>query len=442
MGMADIYVLDRNLKSVGIVDTCKSLIWANRYNSVGDCELYIPASEEYLNLLKMGYFLYRTDSPMVCQIKKIEIDTDAEEGNYLIVTGYDVKRWLDQRIIWNTSSADGNAEAFIRSIVDEACGNSSTADRQIKDADGNRIFFLSTASGFSDVITEQISYKTVGEKVREYCLKFGWGYKLDFIDNAFYFSLYKGTDRTDTVVFADEYENLCTTTYITDDTNMGNIALICGQGEGANRARNIAGSASGMNRYEVYIDAKDLSRNITWAELIALYPTIEDGGEGYIFGASEIGWSYWLETYDCPVIDANHLAWLHQKYTHGQEVTIDGVLYYEVYDEIIADLPNETPDDDTVVVLDNLIYMSYLINRGYERLADYGATTTFDGTIEPNMTFVYNKDYFLGDTVTIRNQYGIDVDATITEIVEVYDENGYSVEPKFEYKQTNQGGII
>jgi hypothetical protein len=77
--------------------------------------------------------------------------------------------------------------------------------------------------------------------------------------------------------------------------------------------------------------------------------------------------------------------------------------------------------------------MPYLLERGYENLAEFGYVTSFEGTIEPNTTFAYKVDYDLGDLVTVENEYGISASVRISEVVEVWDDNGYSVEPKFEY---------
>ena len=44
----------------------------------------------------------------------------------------------------------------------------------------------------------------------------------------------------------------------------------------------------------------------------------------------------------------------------------------------------------------------------------------------------------MGDLVTVENEYGISVKARITEVVEVYDDNGYSIEPKFEYLEEDE----
>ena len=82
--------------------------------------------------------------------------------------------------------------------------------------------------------------------------------------------------------------------------------------------------------------------------------------------------------------------------------------------------------------------MPYLLERGYEHLAEFGYVTSFEGTIEPNTTFRYKIDYDLGDLVTVQNDFGISEVVRIAEVIEVWDDNGYAVEPKFE-KITEEG---
>lgn len=52
LDMIEIYVLDGNLQPLALIDNYTSLIWVNRYIDNGDCELYIEATTENLNLLK------------------------------------------------------------------------------------------------------------------------------------------------------------------------------------------------------------------------------------------------------------------------------------------------------------------------------------------------------------------------------------------------------
>lgn len=43
--------------------------------------------------------------------------------------------------------------------------------------------------------------------------------------------------------------------------NYANTALIAGDGEGNQRKRQAIGTASGLDRYEIYVDARDISTN-------------------------------------------------------------------------------------------------------------------------------------------------------------------------------------
>ena len=429
----EVYVYNADLKLVGIVDAYKSLIWAKRYREIGDCELYVPATPEHLDMIRRGYFVRCSDDDMICQIKKLELDTDAENGNYIIASGFDAKRLLDQRIVWTTTTAyGGRAETFARKIVDAALGENASEERQLLDSDGNLIFGLGDLAGLEDRLSEQVSYKNVGEKIREYCLKFGWGYRVRLDDDGVLrFEVYKGADRSDSVIFSDDYENLSTTEYVEDETNMGNVVMIAGEGEGSARMRTVSGNAEGAERYELYDDARDLSKTITYEELTDTYPLVADGGTGVIVNTGS-AFVYELTTADIMIYGDAHLAWLTENYPDGTVVTVDGVDYYRLEDLVIADLPSSAPADTDNVTLYDVVYMTYLYERGFEDLSEFGFVTSFSGTIEPNTTFRYKIDYDIGDVVTVKNELGISAAVRIVEVVECWDDSGYNVEPKFE----------
>ena len=72
----DIYLLDSNLNRIHLIDTYDSLIWSERYNDLGDCELMIKASVENLQMLEESTYITREDSDMVCRIEKVVLTTD------------------------------------------------------------------------------------------------------------------------------------------------------------------------------------------------------------------------------------------------------------------------------------------------------------------------------------------------------------------------------
>lgn len=383
--MIDIYLLDKDRNRIYIVDNYESLIWVTRYNELGDCEIKIKANEEILQKFKNSTYISREDDDMVCRIEKIELVTNIDNGDYLIITGYDIKKILNQRIVWKQTTFNGYVEDYIRKLIDDNIISPSISSRKIND------FILSDKAGFTERINQQVTYDNVGTKIQELCKTYFYGDKVTLNENKkFVFGLYKGTDRSAYVQFSDDYENLSSTDYSEDKSNFANIALAAGEGEGVDRLTTTVGSASGIDRYELYVDARNVSKSISYEELTSTYQ-------------------------------------------NGTEVTSGGVIYYQLNGVNIAVLTKNESGEIASVTLTDTIYDETLKSNGEEELASHMEVVTFNGSIEPSLTFTYKKDFFLGDIVAIKNEYGIEVDARIVEIMEVFDDNGYSVTPSFEY---------
>ena len=381
--MEELYLLDDELNKIYIIDTYSSIIWANRYNDVGDCELVISASAEKIQQINNSKYIARNDDDMVCEIKKIEIQTDEENGNQIIITGIDIKNILFQRIVMKQTNFNGLVENYIRTLINDSIINPTNRDRKISN------FVLNAAVGFTETISEQVTYDNVGEKIQELCKKYGWGFKVTINNRNFVFSLYKGEDKSAYIKFSHDYDNISTTDYTKDDQNVKNIALVAGEGEGTKRVTTTIGSGQGKNRYELYVDARDVSSTIEYSELLTSYP-------------------------------------------NGTEVTVSGVIYYRVNGVNIAILTKDDGGEVTDVQLCKNIYLENLRNTGYEKMAEYVTVTSFTGEIITGLSYEYKKDYNLGDIINIVNEYGISINARISEILENQDENGYAMEPTFE----------
>lgn len=77
-------------------------------------------------------------------------------------------------------------------------------------------------------------------------------------------------------------------------------------------------------------------------------------------------------------------------------------------------------------------YQSALMQRGKEKLAEYGIVECLEAVTLPNVNFAYKTDYDLGDIVTVNKKaWGIKMDKRITEIQEVYENGGLSIVPTF-----------
>ena len=418
-----IYVYNQNLELTKIVTKYKSVIWAQRYQEVGDCEIYLPATDEYIQIFRVGYYLGRPDDNMTCRITKIEVKTDAEEGNYLTVTGTDVKSLLHQRILDGTFACGGSlVQTFLRSLVQSQIINAANPDRQMQKPNGDPLLALGYNYGLTDTDYQQFTYANLGEVIENYCETYGYGYRLWNNTGTLLFELWKGTDRSASVIFSYEMDNLVGSDYIDDHRSVKNVAVVGGEGEGASRKVNSFGSAVGVDRREMFVNKSNMSSELTYAELIAAYP------DGFV---NQSG--YYARNLYILILDNDERAWLAENYPGGSEVTVDGQLFYYFVAVKIATLPSNSPVDKDKVQMTDLLYFIYLLSAGVEELAKKGELITFNAEILPNVTFIYKEDYYIGDIVTVRDSFGNEAQARISEVVEVDDDSGYSCNPKFTY---------
>ena len=157
------------------------------------------------------------------------------------------------------------------------------------------------------------------------------------------------------IVFSDSYCNLLTFGYSMDLSVQKNVAYVLGCGEGAERKRTVCyrgDELAQLNRYEIYVDAKDVSD----------------------------------ETQE-----------------NGETVQI--------------------PDDD---------YLGLLMEKGAENLVPI--TEISESTIAAdNRQYQYNRDYFVGDYVTVEHErFGlIQPRIQLVGMIESYDQNGRTLTPTF-----------
>lgn len=258
----DLYILDKTFKPIALIDNAASVIWADRYYDTGDFEIYIPASLKNLSILQEEYYVKRMDSDMVGIIEKLNLKTDIENGDYLIASGRDLKSILERRIIWNQSNLSGKVEMILRQLINENVINPTIAARKIPNIK------LGSIKGFTETADFQVTGDNLLEKVKELCKAAEIGWKVILTaEGEILIEFYRGTNRSYSqsanpyVVFSPTFDNLLTTETQQDITTYKNVALVAGEGEGAARKTVAIGTASGMARRELYVDARDISSN-------------------------------------------------------------------------------------------------------------------------------------------------------------------------------------
>lgn len=115
-------------------------------------------------------------------------------------------------------------------------------------------------------IDNQYTGDCLYDVVKGLCEENNIGFKIVLTDeNKFAFSLYAGVDRSyeqtenPYVVFSPNFENIINSNYYSSRASFRNVTLVAGEGEGASRRTVIVGSASGLDRRELFTDARDIS---------------------------------------------------------------------------------------------------------------------------------------------------------------------------------------
>lgn len=291
--MNNLYVLDQQFNIVGVIDSYVSLIWRPSYSEIGDFELYMGATKEAVDMLKVNRYLVRsTDASVDSQgrvtykkvmiIKNHDLTTDIEIGDFLTVTGRELKFLLHQRIVWSQTNLTGRAEAGIRALVTQNAISPTDSNRTIPN------LVLGAGAGLLETIEKQVTGVYLDEAVKDICVTYNYGWDMYVYNGQIIFIVYTGLDRSygqndrPYVVFSDNFENLFNTEYQLETDEYANTTLIGGEGEGTDRIyRNVGGTNSGLNRFETFTDARDLSRNKGSDEEIPLntyYQLLEERG--------------------------------------------------------------------------------------------------------------------------------------------------------------------
>lgn len=262
-------IMDKNFKSLVVIDDYESFIWTDRYNGYGDFELYAPVSAAFFEFTKDGYYIWSDTSEHLMIIEKNNIESDAEEGSHVTVTGKSLESIINRRIVWSQTTISGNLQNGIKKLLNENVIAPSDEKRKIP----NFVFKESTDERITKLTVDaQYTGDNLYDVIKSLCETNELGFKIVLNSNLqFEFSLYSGTDRSYNqktlpyVIFSPNFENLVNSNYFESSAELKNVALVGGEGEGSERKfKSLYGNGaenypSGLDRRELFVDARDLS---------------------------------------------------------------------------------------------------------------------------------------------------------------------------------------
>lgn len=257
-----LYVLDRSLNVIGILDTYQSLRWRRRFNNYSEFEMQCLLSADNLAMLVRDNILVKTDNLNEAAFIEYRNLQQLETGEeLLVIKGRFLNSYFDRRIIWSQELINSTSEIAMRTLVKDQC---------ITPVDNNRIIpnlQLGTLKNYIGNISYQVSYKNLFDELVNLTNSSNLGFRvlLDITNKKLNFEVFQGIDRTSgqstnsRCIFSNDFENVITQQYVDSMNNLCNVALVGGVGVGSARKLVTVGSAVGLDRFETFVDADSIS---------------------------------------------------------------------------------------------------------------------------------------------------------------------------------------
>lgn len=252
----DLYICDKSINQLGIVDIYSSLRWRRKYYSPGEVEIHCPLTDENKVMMKRENIIRRKDRTEFAIINSVQIDNG---NNEITVKGNMGSIILKNRVITPTVSFSSAAvEMAMQNIVYSNC----ILNRPISN------LALGSLKGYTATCSFQATYKNVLEVLESLGKSANLGFRmhLDAENKKIIFDVYQGIDHSTAqsanpiVIFSEEFENLTSSQYTYNDTNYKNYAIVGGEGDESSRIIVEVDNTNGEDRRELWVDAKDLQK--------------------------------------------------------------------------------------------------------------------------------------------------------------------------------------
>lgn len=263
-----LYVYNRQMALLGVVEAISSLIWIRNYWGCGEFKLLVPAIPEHVELLKPGNLVMRQFDNEPAQIQDIYVRQDSEGMEALECHGKFLLRWLGQRVIAQPLTMVESYDAILEQLVWE---NAVSPANTLRILPGLGIFSTGAVRDPVDY-TAQI-YQNLQTALEEGAKASKLGLRILAADpgvtqdNLFLFQVYDGADRrrgnaagNKPCVFSVSMDNVIQQEYSHSIDGYRSTAYV----EGAKDANEIipmeevGSEAFGLDRHEMHLSATDI----------------------------------------------------------------------------------------------------------------------------------------------------------------------------------------
>lgn len=262
----ELYVYSSDMELQGIVEKIASLIWTRRYWSCGEFKLLVPFTEEHSRMLVKNNIIMKRGDDEAAQIRYVHITKNSQGLEEIEVQGKFLIAWIGKRIIKKQIITKDTTQNILYRIVRENVTNPADTVRKIPDV-SIATDDADTESGVIDYTSEQYTNAQLAAETAAKAAKLGIRMRTDARTGAHVFSVYEGRDLTAgntagnaPCIFSQEFDNIVEQEYTNSVENLKTTAFVGGEEkEGvARKVAEVGGSAAGLAREEVFINATDI----------------------------------------------------------------------------------------------------------------------------------------------------------------------------------------
>lgn len=262
----ELYVYSSEMELQGIVEKIASLIWTRRYWSCGEFKLLVPFTEEHSQMLVKNNIIMKRGDDEAAQIRYVHITKNSQGLEEIEVQGKFLIAWIGKRIIKKQIITKDTTQNILYRIVRENVTNPADTVRKIPDV-SIATDDADTESGVIDYTSEQYTNAQLAAETAAKAAKLGIRMRTDARTGAHAFSVYEGRDLTAgntagnaPCIFSQEFDNIVEQEYTNSIENLKSTAFVGGEEkEGvARKVAEVGGSAAGLAREEVFINATDI----------------------------------------------------------------------------------------------------------------------------------------------------------------------------------------
>jgi hypothetical protein len=263
----ELNVYDRSMNTIGLIEKITSLIWIRRYWSIGEFKMLVPFTERHAQWLKKDNILMKRGDTEAAEIRYVNIRKNSDGLEEIEVQGRFITCWIGKRIIRNQIITTDNTQNIINRIVRENATNPSQTARKIPNVVMNAD--ASTGSGNIVYTSEAYANAILEIETRAKQAKLGFRMITNVRTGAHAFSVYAGrnltADQTENppCVFSQEFDNVNTQEYTNSIESLKTTAYIGGENATPRVVREVGGSAYGLDRDEIFVNATDITKTYT-----------------------------------------------------------------------------------------------------------------------------------------------------------------------------------